>query len=171
MLIFRFRFCEAICEVLGDWENQGSRLFPRRSTDAIMEQITHVKGGQSPSDRQECPSSSINPATDRNVCPRGTEIEPEGLAMKSAFLIAVSTLSLCPLFSAAETETNSITVTPEETDEILANPGMGWETFDCTSRQDKSLPDWIPSTVHYTRWAWADLEKQPGEINTELLDK
>jgi hypothetical protein len=41
-----------------------------------------------------------------------------------------------------------LTVIPEQADEILANPGMGWETFHRTSKQDKTLPSWIPSTVH-----------------------
>lgn len=46
----------------------------------------------------------------------------------------------------------TVTVHPEETDEILANPGMGWQTFHHTAKQDKNLPAWIPSTVHYARW-------------------
>ncbi len=64
-----------------------------------------------------------------------------------------------------------VVVTPEETDEILANPGMGWETFHRTSKQDKNLPSWIPSTVQYARWGWGELEPQPGKLNTEFLDK
>jgi hypothetical protein len=55
-----------------------------------------------------------------------------------------------------------VVVTPEETDEILANPGMGWETFGRTNKQDKNLPSWIPSTVRYDRWGWGELEPQPG---------
>ena len=65
----------------------------------------------------------------------------------------------------------SLTVIPEQTDEILANPGMGWETFHHTSKQDKSLPSWIPSTVHYARWGWGELEPQQGHLNTDFLDK
>ena len=64
-----------------------------------------------------------------------------------------------------------VVVTPEETDEILANPGMGWETFHHTSKQDKSLPSWIPSTIQYARWGWGELEPQPGKLNTEFLDR
>jgi len=64
-----------------------------------------------------------------------------------------------------------VVVAPEETDEILANPGMGWETFHRTSNQDKNLPAWIPSTVHYARWGWKELEPQPGKLNTAFLDK
>lgn len=33
-----------------------------------------------------------------------------------------------------------VVVTPEETDEILANPGMGWQTFHPTPTQGKNLP-------------------------------
>ena len=65
----------------------------------------------------------------------------------------------------------TVVVTPEETDEILANPGMGWETFHCTSKQDKSLPQWIPSTIQYARWGWGELEPQPGKLNAAFLDK
>ncbi len=65
----------------------------------------------------------------------------------------------------------SVTVLPEETDELLANPGIGWETFHRTPDKDKSLPDWIPSTVHYARWGWGVLEPRPGEIDYAFLDR
>jgi len=64
-----------------------------------------------------------------------------------------------------------VVVKPEETDEILANPGIGWETFHHTSKQDRSLPSWIPSTIQYARWGWGNLEPQPGKLNTDFLDK
>ena len=48
---------------------------------------------------------------------------------------------------------------------------MGWETFHHTSKQDKNLPTWIPSTVHYARWGWGELEKEPGRLNVEFLDR
>jgi len=65
----------------------------------------------------------------------------------------------------------TVTIIPEESDELLANPGMGWETFHRTRDKDKNLPVWIPSTVHYARWGWGSLEPQPGKINYEFLDK
>jgi hypothetical protein len=61
-------------------------------------------------------------------------------------------------------------VKPAETDAILANPGIGWETFNCTRTEDRNLPDWIPSTIYYTRWGWNKLEPQPGTIDTHLVD-
>ncbi|HEX42898.1 MAG TPA: DUF4832 domain-containing protein [Phycisphaerales bacterium] len=63
-----------------------------------------------------------------------------------------------------------ITVTPQESDELLANPGMGWQTFHRTRDADKSLPDWIPSTVHYARWGWGVLEPEQGKIDYAFLD-
>ncbi len=63
-----------------------------------------------------------------------------------------------------------VTITPEQTDEILANPGVGWETFHRTSAQDKNLPAWIPSTIHYARWGWRQLEPEQGRIDYEFLD-
>mgnify|MGYP005844739123 CR=1 FL=1 len=64
-----------------------------------------------------------------------------------------------------------VRVAPEETDEILSNPGMGWETFHHTRNQDKNLPSWIPSTIHYARWGWGVLEPQPGQIDEAFLDR
>jgi len=64
-----------------------------------------------------------------------------------------------------------VTITPEPTDGILANPSMGWETFHRTSRQDRNLPSWIPSTVHYIRWGWGELEPQPGTIDFVRRDR
>ncbi|MBN1815858.1 MAG: DUF4832 domain-containing protein [Sedimentisphaerales bacterium] len=64
-----------------------------------------------------------------------------------------------------------VTIRPEETDELLANPGMGWQTFHRTRNNDKNLPDWIPSTVHYARWGWGTLEPSPGQIDYDFLDR
>ena len=81
-------------------------------------------------------------------------------------LIAVVSLVSAQVRAAASDAV--VTVTPEETDEILANPGMGWETFHRTSKADKNLPSWIPSTVHYARWGWRELEPQPGKIDYDV---
>ena len=72
--------------------------------------------------------------------------------------------------SIAEDGGGLVTVTPEETDEILANPGIGWETFHRTSKADKNLPPWIPSTIRYDRWGWKVLEPEQGRIDYNFLD-
>jgi hypothetical protein len=87
-----------------------------------------------------------------------------------AWLGPVGMLLLAPVQVQAAGPDTSVTVAPEETDEILANPGMGWETFHKTAKQDKNLPAWIPSTIHYARWGWKVLEPEQGKINYDFLD-
>ncbi len=97
--------------------------------------------------------------------------------MKAATFLPVVCLGLSALLLQAwaqGTEAPSqpiVTVVPEETDEILANPGIGWQTFHHTNKQDKNLPPWIPSTVHYARWGWGQLEPEQGKIDYAFLDK
>ncbi len=74
---------------------------------------------------------------------------------------------LAPLASAAASEW--VVVKPAKTDAILANPGVGWQTFYRTSKNDKNLPDWIPSTVCYQRFGWRELEPAQGKIDRPLL--
>jgi hypothetical protein len=64
-----------------------------------------------------------------------------------------------------------VVVKPAETDELLANPDIGWETFHRTSKEDRNLPGWLPSTIQYARWGWGELEPQPGRLNTAMLDR
>lgn len=64
-----------------------------------------------------------------------------------------------------------VMVLPEEIDELLPNPGIGWETFHTTRDKDRNLPDRIPSTVHYARWGWGTLDPRPGKIDYDFLDK
>ncbi|MCC6124688.1 MAG: DUF4832 domain-containing protein [Pirellulales bacterium] len=91
--------------------------------------------------------------------------------MKNAMPACLSLfVFLCPLFAEASNE-DSVTVSPAETAEILANPHMGWETFHRSSKRDGNLPSWIPSTVYYARWSWRELEPQAGRIDAALLDQ
>jgi hypothetical protein len=77
---------------------------------------------------------------------------------------------LCWASLALTDETEWVRVEPKETDEILANPGMGWETFHRTANDDRNLPAWIPSTIHYARWGWKTLEPEQGKIDYDFLD-
>jgi hypothetical protein len=86
------------------------------------------------------------------------------LGLLAAALLPVNTV-------AAERRPAMVTVTPEETDELLPNPGIGWQTFHVTRTRDRTLPDWLPSTVHYARWGWGTLEPQAGRLDTGFLDK
>ena len=60
---------------------------------------------------------------------------------------------------ASAEDTEYVRIVPEEMDEILANPGMGWETFHKTANDDKNLPSWIPSTI-----PWGE-NTQPNRIS------
>lgn len=92
--------------------------------------------------------------------------------MKAILLLSVLMwTSISVVLVLGQEQNRIITVFPEETDEILANPGMGWETFHHTSKTDKNLPSWIPSTVHYARWGWRELEPEPGKIAYDFLDR
>jgi len=68
-------------------------------------------------------------------------------------------------------ESQSVRVVPQEIDDLLPNPGMGWETFHRTADRDTHLPSWIPSTIHYARWGWKDLESRPGLLNEKFLNE
>ena len=85
-------------------------------------------------------------------------------------LLAAMVCQLCWVSQALAEDTEWVRVVPKETDEILANPGMGWETFHRTATNDKNLPSWVPSTVHYARWGWGTLEPEKGSIDYDFLD-
>ena len=88
----------------------------------------------------------------------------------SVTLAAVTVVLLSLTCTHAADQVETVTVTPKETSEILANPGMGWETFHKTANEDQNLPSWIPSTIHYARWGWKVLEPEQGKIDYEFLD-
>ncbi|MBW2524983.1 MAG: DUF4832 domain-containing protein [Deltaproteobacteria bacterium] len=57
-----------------------------------------------------------------------------------------------------------VTVEPTEIDDLLANPGMGWQTFHTTADQDPDL-DGLPSGSAYYRFTWRSLEPTDGNID------
>lgn len=65
---------------------------------------------------------------------------------------------------------DTVTVHPTPSDEVLANPHLGWETFHRPATADRTLPAWLPSTVYYLRWGWREVEPAPDQLNTALLD-
>ena len=89
---------------------------------------------------------------------------------RNSLLVVAMILQLCWARQTLADDADWVQVVPKETDEILANPGMGWETFHRTAASDKNLPPWIPSTVHYARWGWGELEPTKGHIDYAFLD-
>lgn len=63
----------------------------------------------------------------------------------------------------------TVTVRPQETDELLANPGMGWQTFHHFADEDRNLAG-LPSGAAYFRFYWRDLEPREVEIDFAKLD-
>ena len=62
-----------------------------------------------------------------------------------------------------------IEVRPEESDELFANPAMGWETF-CRSALDDANLAGLPSSTAYIRWYWKELEPEEGRVDWERTD-
>lgn len=65
----------------------------------------------------------------------------------------------------------TVTVAPQEIDDLLYNPGMGIADFHFGFEQPPKVPDEYPrSTVAYFRWSWADLEPVEGQYAFDLVD-
>jgi hypothetical protein len=62
-----------------------------------------------------------------------------------------------------------VTITPRETDELLANPGMGWQTFHTFADEDKNLAG-LPSASAYFRFYWREIEPKDGAIDFAKFD-
>lgn len=63
-----------------------------------------------------------------------------------------------------------VVVRPKETDELLANPGMGWQTFHRFAGQDENLQG-LPTSSAYFRFYWRELEPREGAIDFATLDR
>ena len=80
-----------------------------------------------------------------------------------AILLALSSIP------AAESGPTKIQVEPRETDELLANPGMGWQTFHRFADEDRSLQG-LPSASAYFRFYWREIEPRDGQIDVAKFD-
>ena len=63
-----------------------------------------------------------------------------------------------------------MTVEPKEIDDLLANPGMGWQTFHRFADQDPNLAG-LPSTSAYFRLYWSQIEPEEGQIDFGQIDE
>jgi len=61
-----------------------------------------------------------------------------------------------------------VSVEPVETQELFANPGMGWQTFGRPADKDPSFGE-LPSSVMYVRYYWAQIEKSDGVCDWSVL--
>jgi hypothetical protein len=67
-------------------------------------------------------------------------------------------------------EVNKVKVIPQRTDELLANPGMGWQTFHRFADEDENL-EGLPSSSAYFRLYWSEIEPVEGEIDFAKFDE
>jgi hypothetical protein len=66
-------------------------------------------------------------------------------------------------------EPQMVTVRPKEMNDLLANPGMGWQTFHHFADEDKNLAG-LHSTSAYFRFYWGDMEPAEGKIDFAKFD-
>jgi hypothetical protein len=89
------------------------------------------------------------------------------------FRILLTSLAACfvtALHATSAEEPQRIEVRPKETDELLANPGMGWQTFHQFVVHDKNLQGLPTSSVYY-RFYWREIEPEEGKIDFARLDR
>lgn len=74
-----------------------------------------------------------------------------------------------PAVPAAEDASPPVQVAPAESDELLANPGMGWQTFHRFADEDPNLQG-LPSASAYFRFYWREIEPEDGQIDFARFD-
>jgi hypothetical protein len=70
----------------------------------------------------------------------------------------------------AGADERTVKVFPVESDELFANPGMGWQTFHRFADEDPNLAG-LPSGSAYFRFYWREIEPAEGKIDFELFDR
>ncbi len=62
---------------------------------------------------------------------------------------------------------NVVVASPEEINDILINPGMGFETYKAVNGEQPGYPE---SSIAYFRWYWDELEPQKEKFNWDMVD-
>ncbi len=89
-------------------------------------------------------------------------------ALPAALVLLVS--SLVPRAGGAADTVLRAVAHPKETEELLANPGMGWQTFHRFAVQDQAL-EGLPSASAYFRFYWREIEPNEGKIDFVRFDE
>ncbi len=79
-------------------------------------------------------------------------------------------LLVIALAAAGYTGAGAVTITPEPIDDLLANPGMGWETFYRAADKDPNLAG-LPSGVSYIRFYWDDIQQTENQNTFPKIDE
>ncbi len=86
----------------------------------------------------------------------------------AAAVLTVLLVASCGCVAAQE-PIPMVTAHPQEIDDVLANPGMGWQTFHRFADEDPNLHG-IPTAAAYFRFYWKELEPEEGRIDFATLD-
>ncbi len=84
-------------------------------------------------------------------------------------LVGLSAISSLFLVSAPAAQ-QTIKIAPKESNELISNPGMGWQTFGRFADQDKNL-EGLPSSSAYFRFYWREIEPGEGQIDFARFDE
>ena len=66
--------------------------------------------------------------------------------------------------------TAAVAIYPIELDDVISNPGMGWQSFYTTKNNDPNNAG-IPSQAAYIRYYWSTLEPTRGNFNFGALKR
>ncbi|HMB03476.1 MAG TPA: hypothetical protein VKP69_07015, partial [Isosphaeraceae bacterium] len=73
----------------------------------------------------------------------------------------------CSLIGAL-VSTAALAIHPIELDDVISNPGMGWQSF-YTTKDDDPNNAGIPSQAAYIRYYWSTLEPTRGDFRFGAL--
>ncbi len=93
---------------------------------------------------------------------------PKAKAIRPVFAAALAACSSL-LMGSAQAAAPMVKVEPRPSDELLANPGMGWQTFHRFADDDPNLQG-LPSASAYFRFYWREVEPQDGQIDFAQFD-
>jgi hypothetical protein len=70
-------------------------------------------------------------------------------------------------------ENHNQIIEPQASDALIANPGMGFETFHCFNTDDRitRLPYYPKCSIAYFRFYWDALEPKEGKYNFDMMDQ
>jgi hypothetical protein len=85
-------------------------------------------------------------------------------------LVGLLLLVAAPRGYPSQETAKMVVAEPKEIQDVLANPGMGWQTFHCFADEDEHLRG-IPTKTAYFRFYWDGIEPEEGKVDFALFDE
>lgn len=113
----------------------------------------------------------LNESTDRTSMPQTTVNRRDFAKIGSVVLLSAIAKPWMQNTTWADQQRYRV-IEPEASDEVLINPGMGFETFNSFNgdRQNKRAENYPQCSIAYFRFYWSTLEPQEGKCNFDLID-